>query len=124
MKLAQLTNPHFLAALQKLQAQPVGLKAAFKLKGILASVQENLIKFEEVRQGALQKYGNKDADGKLALEENSSVKFSGDNLELFAKELSDLGAVDVEVTTISLGELGDIKLSAEEVTLLDGLLVE
>lgn len=125
MKLARLTDSRFHAALMKLSTQPVPLRVAFKLKGISAKVQEELKKFEECRQSALEKYGKKDAEGKLALRPDNTVDFETDQLQLFAAELNELGQTDLDFPLVTLAELGDkAELTAEEVAVLDGLIVE
>lgn len=124
MKLAMLTDARFHAALAKLTAQPVPLRVAFKLKGVLAKVNEELRKYEECRQDALERLGKKGEDGKLVLSADNSVQFEKGGLERFSKELTDLGNMEVELPTVKLEEVGDIQLTAEEVYLLDGVLVE
>lgn len=124
MKLARVSNQMFQIALQKLISQPLPLRAAFKLRGVAAKVKEEYAKFEEVRRAALEKYGTKDEEGKLVLE-NNNVKLSPENLEAFAKELSDLGLTDIEVSSLKLSELGDkAELSADEVELLSDIVVD
>lgn len=124
MKLARLANPLFHQALNKLVAQPLPLRAAFKLKGITSRVNEEFRKYEELRHTALEKYGTKGEDGKLVLVDNNA-QFTPENLDLFAKDLNDLGGTDVEVGFIKLDELGDkAELSADDCMVLDGLVVE
>jgi len=125
MKLARLTDARFHAALRKLSAQPLPLRIAFKLKGVQVKVDEELKKFEECRQGALEKLGKKDADGKLMTKPDGAVEFEQDQLKLFAAELNDLGAMDVEIPSVKLDDLGTkIELSVDELSLLDGIVVE
>lgn len=125
MKLARLTDNRFHAALKKLSAQPLPLRVAFKLKGIAAKVDEELKKFEECRQSALDKYGSKDAEGKLVLKADNTVEFMPEQLQAFAAELNDLGQTELDFPTVKFAELGEkAELSADEVTVLDGLLVE
>lgn len=125
MKLVRLTDSRFHVALAKLAAQPMPLRAAFKLKGINAKVKDEAQKFEEVRQSALERYGKKGEDGKLALNEDQTVQFEPGQLQAFAKELSELGDTEVEVGTLSLAELGEkVILSTDDVMSLEGILVE
>ena len=125
MKLGKLTDTRLHAALRKLGAQPVPLRVAFKLKGVTAKIDEELKKFEECRQSALEKFGNKDAEGKLALNADNTVSFAEGKLQEFVAELNDLGQTDVELPTVTLAEVGDkAELTVEEVMLLDGILVQ
>lgn len=125
MKLARLTDVRFQTALQKLSVQPVPLRVAFKLKGISTKVQEEIKKFEEVRVAALEKLGNKGEDGKVLTKPDGSVELSNENLQAFAKELNELSQTDLEMPTLKLDELGDkVQLTADDLMLLDGLVVE
>ena len=125
MKLGQLNDVRFHAALSKLIEQPLPLRAAFKLKGISAKVQDELRKFDEVRQAALKQYGNKDENGELLTNEDNTVKFEKENLELFAKELNELSLTEVDVGTISVSELGDkLTVTADDLMALDGVVIE
>lgn len=125
MKLARLTDARFHAALAKLSAQPVPLRVAFKLKGVSAKVQEELKKFEECRQTALDKYGKKGEDGKLVTKADNTVEFEPEQLQAFAAELNDLGQTDLDIPSVKLDELGPkAELSTDEVALLEGILVE
>jgi hypothetical protein len=125
MKLAKLTDARFHAALQKLNAQSLPLRVAFKLKSIQLRIDEELKKFEECRQSALNKFGKKDAEGKLILQEDNSVEFEPGQLQAFAHELNDLGQIDIDLPTVKLDDLGDkLELSINELVLLDGIIVE
>ena len=125
MKLARLTDARFHSALRKLTSASLPLRVAFKLKGIAAKVDVELKKFEECRQGALEKFGKRDAEGKIAIREDGTVEFEEDRLRAFATELNDLGQEEVDLGTIKMDELGDkVELTAEELSLLDDVIVE
>lgn len=125
MKLARLTDARFHTALRKLSARPLPLRVAFKLKGITAQVDTELKKFEECRQVALEKYGKRDEEGKVVTREDGTVEFEPDQLKAFAAELNDLGQEEVSLGAVKLEELGDkLELSVEDLTLLDGVIVE
>lgn len=125
MKLAKLNDDRFHIAFTKLAAQIVPLKTAFKLKGVAARIQEEVRKFEEVRQLALKQYGSKDENGELIVDENGNVKFEKENLEAFARELNELGSTEVDIGTLSLEELGDkTSLTTDDLIALDRLIVE
>ena len=125
MKLARLTDTRLHAALRKLSSAAVPLRVAFKLKGIQVRVDGELKKFEEVRQGALDKFGKKDAEGKLVTRPDGTVEFEEGQLQAFAAELNDLGQTDIDVSSVKVEELGDkVELSADELAFLDGILVE
>lgn len=125
MKLVRLNDSRFRIAFTKLMAQPVSLKVAFKLKGIAKRIEEESVKFEEVRKEALMRYGAKDDKGEIILNDDGTVKLEPEQLKAFADELNQLGETEIEVGTISLAELGsDITLSTEDAIALDGVLLE
>ena len=125
MKLARLTDARFHTALAKLNAQPMPLRIAFKLKGISAKVAEELRKFEELRTSALERLGKKDAEGKVMTKPDGAVEFEPEQLKAFAAELNDLGSMDVDMPSVKVEELGDkVILTADELTHLDGVIVE
>lgn len=125
MKLARIVDERLHVALNKLSKEALPLKTAFKLKGIIRSVQEEYTKYDEVRKEALQKHGDKNEDGSLKIDERQNVVFSGDALTAFAKDMADLTNMEIAINTVSLAELGDnIKLTLEDVEMLDGIVVE
>jgi len=126
MKLGTIIDSRFHEALNKLSQQSLPLRTVFKLKGIIKSVQSEYAKYEEVRQSALQKYGLKNEDGSLKMNDSKNVQFDEEGLKAFAAELNDLTSLDVELPSVKLSELGsaNVSLTMAEVQLLDGLLVE
>jgi len=125
MKLAKLIDQRLHATLQKLSSEPLPLRTAFKLKGIIKITREEFDKYEEVRKEALQRHGQKNEDGSLKVNDAGSVIFSDDGIKAFVAELNDLALVDINLPTIGLAELGEkISLSVEDLDLLDGIIVE
>lgn len=125
MKIARLTDARFHQALRKLTAQTLPLRAAFKLKGIAATLDAELKKFEECRQAALEKFGKRGEDGNIVTREDGSVEFDNEQLKAFAAELNDLGQEDINLESVKMEELGNkVELTADELFLLDGVIVE
>jgi hypothetical protein len=125
MKLAKLANGQFQMALTRLNSAPLPLRTAFKLKGLVSKVQTEYRKFEECRQAAISKYGKKDENGNVIIRADDTVEFEPDQLDIFAKELNELGQTDIELPTIKLDEIGDkAEISAEDLSLLEDILVE
>jgi hypothetical protein len=120
MKLLGLTDPRFKAAITRLNQEKLPLKVAFKLKGIIKAVDEELAKYEEVRKAALDKYGTKDDNGAFKTDENNNVVLDGEAAQGFVKELNELLALDVALPGLTLSELGDnVNMSSDELFLLD-----
>lgn len=122
--LARIIDDRFHVALNKLTSAQLPLKTAFKLKGISKSIKEEYAKYDELRQVALLKHGLKNENGELCLDDKGNVKFSGEGLSSFAKDIQELSGVAIEVPTVKLSELGDINITATDLELLDGIIVE
>lgn len=123
MKLAVLVNENFRAALTKLTTQKIPLKAAFKLKGIVQTVNQEFAKYEEVRESALTRFGKKDENGVLILNASNAVTFESEGLAQFQKEMSELISSDIEVTKIKIDELGnEVDLSVADLMSLDEII--
>lgn len=125
MKLARLADPQFHAALDKLALEQLPIKTTFRLKGIIKVIREEHAKYEEVRQAALNKYGKKLEDGSLEMGENGAVKFEGENLAGFVKEINELANEEVSIPQLSVSDLGDkLTMSFQELEMLEGIITE
>ena len=126
MKLARLIDQGFQNSVRTLMKQPLPIKVAYKLRGVVKKAEEELNQYEEMRKEALQKYGKKKEDGSLDITETNNVQFeTRESMQDFLKDIGDLTNLDVDMATISVEELGgDIKLSTEDLMNLDGLLVD
>lgn len=120
MKLSRLVDPKFKASLTSLNSQKLPLKTAFKLKSIIKKVDEEFEKYDQVRVAALNSFGDKKEDGSLVVDENGNIPLSGENAQNFVNQMNELIALDVEIPTISVSELGnDLTISSAELMLLD-----
>lgn len=125
MKLVKITDDKFHVLMKKISNEPLPLKTAFKIKGIYKKIQEEYAKYDEVRQQALLNYGLKDSNGNIQLDEHNNVRFDDLGRAAFNKDMVDLLSTEINVENIKLSELGDnLKLSAIDLELLDGLLIE
>jgi hypothetical protein len=124
MKLSKLTDPQFQATLRKLAGQEIPLRTAFTLKGIIKRVNDELNRYDEVRHEALEKLGERDADGKIIVDERNNVKLSDENMNTLAAELNSLLNTDVDVGNVKLSDLGDkLNITTNELIALDDLIV-
>lgn len=124
MKLARLTDEKLQETLVKLGKQALPAKTAFKLKGIVKRVKEELTSYEELRKEALERFGKKKEDGSLEVDEKNNVQFDRVGMESFVLHLQELTALEVDLLTVKIDELGSASLTAEELEALDGLIVE
>lgn len=125
MKLSRLINNSVQQTLKKLSNEPLQLKAAYKLKKILKAADEELARYEEVRQESLKKLGKKKPDGTVDTNERGEVVFEGDALKKFAEELNELLKLEVSIGTIPMSELGDhVTLTTQDLLNLDEVITE
>lgn len=125
MKLEKLINSEFQRALGELGTKSLPPAIAFRFRGIIKKVQEELTKFEEVRKAGLEELAEKDEDGKIKTDKEGLVVFPGKNKEEMQKRLKELCEVEVEIPTVKLSELGSkVEISGFDALALDGLLVE
>ena len=125
MKLSKLVDPQFQSTLRKLAGQEVPLKTAFALKGIIKRANEELVKYEEVRTSAVQRFGDKKEDGTLETNESGNVKLNDENAAAFVAELTSLLSTEVDIGAIKAQDLGDkITLTTSELMSIDELITD
>ena len=125
MKLGKIIDTRFRTVVEKLAKQEIPLRTAFKMRGLTKRINEEVEKYEATRQEGLQKHGEKDADGKLVVNPDNTVKFSQEGMQAFAAELNDLTLTSIELDTLSVAELGtQLKITTEELTILGELITE
>lgn len=123
MRLKQIINPNFKAAMSKLIKQDVPLRVAFKLKQTTKTMNDAIKHYDEVRKEALIKYSCKDAEGKVILDSDGNVAFDKDKLIIFNKEMEDLLNTNIDVPTIPINDLGDILISTDDLFLFDNFII-
>jgi translation initiation factor 2 alpha subunit (eIF-2alpha) len=124
MKLARIISKDFQEALRKLNGQALPAKVAYKLKSISKTVDSENQKYEEVRIASLKKYGEKDENGEVKTREDGNVMLSKEGAEAFLNDLNELVNIEVELPTIRIDDLGDVKLTAEDLMNLEGLITD
>lgn len=125
MRLGRLTDSKFQGVLRELlQQKGIPVKTAFKLKGIVKSIQVEVERYDEFRGELIKKYASKDEAGETIVEENGNARFSTENMNTFIKEFNELLSLEVDVKTVELDELGEaVSLTVEDLMVLDGLVV-
>lgn len=126
MKLGMFSNPNFVPTVEKLlKSKGLSVKAAWKLKNIAKKVEGEMQKFEEVKKGVFDQYGEKDEAGQLKPREDGRVYLDDAQKDLWVKALTDLQDISVEVGTVSISELdGTEGLTVEDLVILESIVVE
>jgi hypothetical protein len=122
MRIGRLIDPRFQDVVRKLQIAHVPLKGAYKLKGIVKVIDEEIVKYEELRKGALEKFGKRDDAGAVEKDENGNVVFSDEQRASFMSEINDLLNLEVAVPKMNIDDLGsNIEISVEDLFFIEDL---
>ena len=99
---------------------------AYKLmKFLKSSDNEEEFYLTKIRE-LIDKYGEKDSDGKPVYADNGNIKIKQSKVKECENEIENLGKTDVAEPTIkfNLLELSELKLSAKEMYALDNFVIE
>lgn len=99
---------------------------AYKLmKFLKSSDNEEEFYLTKIRE-LIDKYGEKDGEGKPVHADNGNIKIEQSKVEECENEIENLGKTDVAEPTIkfNLLELSELKLSAKEMYALDNFVIE
>jgi hypothetical protein len=72
--------------------------------------------FNEERQKIIQKYGNKDENGELIVDENGNVKFDNANIEEINQEFSSLMDTELEINAdkLPMDSIDEFEITPQE----------
>lgn len=125
MKLGIIADPRFHKSFSKLVAAEVPIRVAFQLKSIAKAINEEVVKYEELRRALIQECGIKKEDGTLDIDEKGIVKFEEQGGAVFQKQMSELMNIEVILPSIKLSDLGESTLlSLADLTNLEGIILE
>lgn len=115
MQLSKVVELHNLYSTLREKEMPV--LVAYKLNQIEDVCEKNNKFFEEKTRDIINKYAEKDSDGKpLFTEDQKSVRIQQDFIDTCVKELQELSEIDVDVpdVKIDINDLNDIKMTVAE----------
>lgn len=118
-KMAQVVNAYNWAASMK--EKDVPYKAAFLIASNLSNMEKEIKNFEEQKMSMLEKYGKKDSEGKLVINDDKTVEL--DNKEGFAEDFTKLLECEVEITInkIPMEEMKDLSIPIEQMAAISFL---
>ena len=119
LKLEDLINST--EALQKLSNTSLKARPAFTVSKMLKEAEKELANFNEVRMNLINKYGEKDEDGKLITDENDNCKITAEHINDFSNELKELVATTIEINAnkLTLEDLGNADFTPSEIAALE-----
>lgn len=96
--------------------QSVKGSLAFKIARLARELDKEMTTFNEERQKLFQKYGEKDENGELVIDENNIIKFPSENIDLINEELNSLLSTEVEVNAdkLPVGEVDQFELTPQQ----------
>jgi len=86
----------------KIMQQSFKGSLAFKIARLARELDKEMQTFNEERQKIIQKYGNKDENGELIIDENGNVKFDNANIEEINQEFNSLLETELEINADKL----------------------
>ena len=97
-----------------------------KLLRLSDELQKESQLIEKQRVEILEKYGKKDENGQLVIDENGNVGFEGDNIEKVQKELYDLSELEIDITDREITEEelenNNLELTMNQFTVLNNFI--
>lgn len=119
VKMAQVVNAYNWAASMK--DKDVPYTAAFLIASNLSNMETEIKNFEEQKMSMLEKYGTKDSDGKLVINDDKTVEL--ENKEAFAEDFTKLLECEVEITInkIPMEEMKDLSIPIEQMAAISFL---
>lgn len=119
LKLEDLVNST--EALQKLSNTSLKARPAFTVSKMLKEAEKELANFNEVRMNLINKYGEKDEEGKLITDENDNCKITAEHINDFSNELQELVATTIEINAnkLTLEDLGNADFTPSEIAALE-----
>lgn len=111
--------------LNKLKQNYFNGKVAFVLARIIREIQKENEIFELTRMEIINRYADKDEEGKLLQTENGSIHIAEDRLPKCNSELSDMLSTTIELNIESIKEewLANAELTLEEAIALEPFVV-
>lgn len=111
-------------AIRKERITPI---LSYKIFKLLTQIEQNQVKFyNEQHSEIVKKYAEKDGDGNFVLTGSGNIQITEDKQKDFLKEMETLANLEVDApdATFTILELSEIKLSIEDIAILNPLIKE
>ena len=111
---------------QKLATTEMRARAAFRTAKLTAVIAKELELFNTQREAILRKYGEKDSNDELIVQENGTVNIEKEHINDFNQELFELLNSEVELNAepLTVDDIEVAELTPVQVQMLGDLLVE
>ena len=94
---------------------------AFKLASIKEAVSKSLVNYDSARQEILIKLAAKDDKGIVVTDDNGLAVLDDDGYKKFSEAVNGLINIDIDLPTLTLEELKDFRMTANELIAIRGL---
>ena len=121
MKIKNEVLVNSVQVLRKLNNAELPVRVSYKLAKNIKNIDKELKIYEEEKQKLINKYGEKDEEGKLKTKEDGSINITDtENWNKDIKELLEIEA-EINIEKINIDELGksDFKITPSELSLID-----
>ena len=107
-------------AMQKLAEKPMKTKSAFKVARLMREIDKEYALFQESRKRLIEKYGEKDQNNELKIDENGNYSVSKENIEIFNRELRDVleTKISLNAELLDIEEFDNLNFTPTEMVLL------
>lgn len=107
-------------AMQKLAEKPMKTKSAFKVARLMREIDKEYALFQETRKRLIEKYGEKDQNNELKIDENGNYSIPKERIEIFNKELRDVleAKISLNAELLDIEEFDNLNFTPTEMVLL------
>lgn len=125
MKLTNNVIVNSIEALKNLSAKELDVKTSFKIAKNIKVIDEISNIFVEEKRKLVSKYGTKDKEGNLKVDDHGVAEIDKGNLEEWNRSYAELLEIqnDIDIEKIKLSDL-DIKVSAQELLAIEYMIEE
>ena len=125
MKLTNNVIVNSIEALKNLSCKELDVKTSFKIAKNIKVIDEISNIFVEEKRKLVSKYGTKDKEGNLKVDDNGVAEIDKDNLEEWNRSYAELLEIenDIDIEKIKLSDL-DIRVSPQELLAIEYMIEE
>lgn len=113
--------------LRELGQKPLKGRVSYNIAKILRQVENEFTLFNDARQKVIEKYGAKDENGKLKIDEKTNeFVFEEENLKLVTDEINTLldSSVSLNANKIQLSDIEELDFAPADLALLQDYIEE
>ena len=124
VKLEEIVNGA--EALKVLANKSLKGKTAYRVSRLLRELEKEFSLFNDTRGELIKKYGEKDENGELKVNENSEYTIAPENIQAFYNEINEILGNEVEINgnKIPLAEIGELDFTPNEMIALEPFIEE